>query len=97
MSELSIKVNIAGRTYPLTISMDEEEKIRKAVNLINSKINHLESNYAVKDKQDLLAMTVLEYATQVMEDKLHTTEDEEVVEKLDKLSIEVSNLLEDLR
>ena len=34
MSQLSIKVNIAGRTYPLTIERSEEEMIRKAADNI---------------------------------------------------------------
>ena len=36
MSQLSIKVNIAGRTYPLTIERSEEEMIRKAADNINA-------------------------------------------------------------
>ena len=60
MSELHIKVNIASRTYPLTVSSDEEEEVRKAAQFINDKIKTLESSFAVKDKQDLLAMLALE-------------------------------------
>lgn len=60
MSELHIKVNIASRTYPLTVSDDEEEEVRKAAQFINEKIKTLESGFAVKDKQDLLAMLALE-------------------------------------
>ncbi|MAE15727.1 MAG: cell division protein ZapA [Crocinitomicaceae bacterium] len=63
MSELSIKVVIGGRTYPLTINRSEEEKIRKAVSEIEKNVKHLKNNYAVVDMQDLLAMTALEYAT----------------------------------
>lgn len=63
MSELSIKINIAGRVYPLTIKKDEEEIIRKTAKMINEKIKEYESDYAVKDKQDLLAMCALEYGT----------------------------------
>ncbi len=64
MSELSIKVTIAGRTYPLTIERSEEERIRKAVSEINDNIKNLQDNYAVKDTQDLLAMTALQFSTQ---------------------------------
>ena len=53
MSSLSIKVTIAGRTYPLTIDRNEEEVIRKAAAEINKNIDSLKSNYAVKDVQDL--------------------------------------------
>ena len=64
MSELSIKVSIGGRTYPLTIKRNVEEKIRKAASEIDKNLKELKNNYAVVDTQDLLAMTVLQYATE---------------------------------
>ena len=64
MSELSIKVSIGGITYPLTIKRSEEEKIRKAASEIDKNLKELKNNYAVVDTQDLLAMTVLQYATE---------------------------------
>ena len=64
MSELSIKVSIGGRSYPLTIKRSEEEKIRKAASEIDKNLKELKNNYAVVDTQDLLAMTVLQYATE---------------------------------
>ena len=63
MGEISIKINIADRIYPLRISMEEEEMIRRAAKLINDRIKEFQENYAVKDKQDLLSMAVLHYAT----------------------------------
>ncbi len=63
MSELSIRVNIAGRTYPLTIDTNEEEQVRKAAKLIDEKINELKNQYAVNDTQDYLAMVALELST----------------------------------
>jgi cell division protein ZapA len=64
MAELSIKVGIANRIYPLKINIEEEEAIRKAVKLINDKLKEYEENYSVKDKQDLLAMCALQFATE---------------------------------
>lgn len=66
MSELSIKVSIAGRTYPLTIKRSEEEVIRKAAKKVDDAVNVFRDNYAVKDKQDLLAMAALQMATQAL-------------------------------
>lgn len=63
MSKTSIKVVLAGRNYPLSINEGEEEAIREAVNGINTSIKKLQENYAVKDMQDLLAMTALKLAT----------------------------------
>jgi len=62
MSEVSIKVNIAGRTYPLTISSAEEIQVRQAEEIIEQSVQSFQKNYAVKDKQDLLAMTALQMA-----------------------------------
>ncbi|MEJ5053626.1 cell division protein ZapA [Sphingobacterium sp. MYb382] len=63
MGEISIKINIADRVYPLRVTTEEEEVIRHAAKLINEKIKELQDNYAVRDKQDLLSMCVLQYAT----------------------------------
>ena len=63
MGEISIKINIADRVYPLRVTAEEEEVIRHAAKVINEKIKELQENYAVRDKQDLLSMCVLQYAT----------------------------------
>lgn len=61
--ELPITVTIAGRPYRLTINRKEEETIRKAVKHIEGQIGHYAENYRYSDKQDLLAMVALHYAT----------------------------------
>jgi len=63
MRELSIKIKIANRVYPLTVNTDEEEGIRKAANNINKAVAEYEKMYNVKDKQDLLAMVALKMAS----------------------------------
>lgn len=65
MSEISIKLNIGNRTYPLTINAHEEEPIRMAAKLINDHIKTLQESYAVKDMQDLLAMAALQVASKL--------------------------------
>lgn len=60
-----IKVAIANRMYPLTIPRKDEEVIRKAAKRIEETLKVLESNYAVRDKQDLIAMAALQFATQI--------------------------------
>jgi len=72
MSEISIKVSIGTRTYPLTVKPEEEDVIRQAAKNINDSIKNLQENYAVKDVQDLLAMTALQLATQQLVKKTET-------------------------
>lgn len=62
-NKLSIKVVVAGRSYPLAVREDEQEKVLRAAEDINKAIKTLQDNYAVKDMQDLLAMTALQLAS----------------------------------
>ncbi len=66
MDELSIKVNIADRYYPLSVTAEQEEQVRKASKLINDKLKALEQQFSVKDKQDMLSMCALELATELI-------------------------------
>ena len=60
MGVISLKVVIAGRTYPLNVSEEEQGKVLKAAEDINKAFELLRTNYAVKDPQDLLAMSALQ-------------------------------------
>ena len=63
MGKLSLKVMVAGRSYPLTVNEGEEARVMKAAEDINKSIKMLQDSYAVKDMQDLLAMTALQLST----------------------------------
>ena len=66
MSEkLKIKLSIANRVYPLTVSTSQEEGLRKAAKNIEAMIKQFEQSYSVQDKQDVLAMCALQFASQV--------------------------------
>lgn len=86
MGEISIKINIADRVYPLKVNMDEEEVIRRAAKLINDRIKDYQENYEVRDKQDLLAMSVLHYATAALTaEKKQVDGDTQVADKVYQL------------
>lgn len=86
MGEISIKINIADRVYPLKVNMEEEEIIRRAAKLINDRIKEYQENYAVRDKQDLLSMAVSHYATSSLKaEKKVTVEDTDIAEKVYQL------------
>ena len=75
MDKLSIKLHIANRIYPMKIERKSEEYIRNAVKKIEERLKFYEDNYAIKDKQDLLAMCLIEYAS-----KFETVNNKKVVE-----------------
>lgn len=66
-NKIKIKVNIADRIYPLTIRPEQEEAIRLSVKKIDQMIKQFEQSYAVRDKQDVLAMCSLQYATKLIQ------------------------------
>ena len=80
-NQLKIKLSIADRVYPLTISPEQEEGLRKASKKIDEMIKRFEKNYAVRDKQDVLAMCALQFATQVEQRKIDTIEDKQHIEE----------------
>lgn len=95
-NKLKINVVIAGRTYPLSVNnTKEEEGMRKAANAINKLISMYEQNYAVSDKQDVLAMSALQFASKLeilSLDKSDTNKEE--IQKLNELTELVSSHLE---
>jgi len=83
-NKIKIKVNIADRIYPLTISPEQEEAIRLSVKKIDQMIKQLEQSYAVRDKQDVLAMCSLQYATKLIQKD--NSEDDRNKENLKNIS-----------
>ena len=61
---LKIKISIADRVYPMTILPEQEEGLRRAAKKIEGMIKQFEQSYAVRDKQDVLAMCALQFAAQ---------------------------------
>ncbi|WP_310991694.1 cell division protein ZapA [Aequorivita marina] len=86
---LKIKISIADRVYPLTINPSQEEGLRLASKKIEEMIKKFEQSYAVRDKQDVLAMSALQFAAQVEQKQIDTSsntqETEEKLKALDRL------------
>lgn len=91
---MSLKVVVAGRTYPLTVNPGEEAKVTKAAEEINRAIKVLQDNYAVKDMQDLLAMTALQLSTRSTQASATTVQPDfsEVESSLERLSRDIDDL-----
>ena len=82
MQKLKIKVKIANRVFPLTISRDEEEIVRKAVEAIEDRLKIYESRFEAKDTQDLLSMCLLEMSVKLFQDEQKLKVDSNLENKL---------------
>ncbi len=88
MEKLKINIVIAGRTYPLSVNNTKEEAgMRKAANAINRLISMYEEYYAVSDKQDVLAMCALQFASKAEISSIEKdSTNREVVNKINELT-----------
>lgn len=92
--KLKIKLSIADRVYPLTIDPSQEEGLRKAAKNIEQLVKNFEQNYAVRDKQDVLAMCALQFASKIEQKGIDKMEDtKEVTQRLKALDQLVNSKL----
>jgi cell division protein ZapA (FtsZ GTPase activity inhibitor) len=87
MSEVSVKIEIAGAEYPLKIKEADVDILNKATSFIKDKITEFDKNYTVTDKKDVLAMVLLQTVSEFIK------EDERKSDEINKLQ----SLLDDLK
>lgn len=94
-AKLKIKLSIADRVYPLTIDPSQEEGLRKSAKSIDTLIKQFEQSYSVRDKQDVLAMCALQFASQVEQKSIdNTIVNEHTEQKLNALNKLLDNYLQ---
>ena len=76
MGQFSISITVADRPYKLVIDKESEEIFRRASKLVDDRIKTYSSNYAYKDKQDLVAMVALEHT-------IHYLQNERIINEKD--------------
>ena len=89
--QLSIKVQIAERFYPLKIKRKDEEKIRKAARLINDRVLQYKQRYTDKDTQDFMAMAALQFVINLLD-----CERQQNVVSLEKELVDLNSELDEL-
>jgi cell division protein ZapA len=59
----TIRLDIAGRTYPLSVPEQEVEGLKQAAEAVCDQVDRFREQYHVQDRGDLLAMTALQFAS----------------------------------
>ena len=91
MEDLSIKIKIADREYPMKVKRDDEERVRTASRLINDKLKSYKEQFGIDDKQDLIAMVAFDCLVDKMAaEETHQVIDQTVFEKVKQLNHLVS-------
>jgi cell division protein ZapA len=93
MRELSIKIKIADREYPMKVDPDDEERIRRAGKIINEKLKHYSKHFGIDDKQDLLAMVAFDILVdKSQKEEIDVINDEVILEKVNSLNSLLSSV-----
>jgi cell division protein ZapA (FtsZ GTPase activity inhibitor) len=95
MAEVSLKVNIAGRSYPISVEQEEEGTLNEAVVTVENNVKILQESYAVKDKQDLLAMTALQLSIKLLNNKEDETKNKQILERFNNIDSMLTTYLLD--
>lgn len=94
-NKIRITVVIAGRPYSLKVKAEDEPVILRLTKEINDRIRQFQATYTNKDKQDIIAMTLLNYSVDLHKARTKTTTNLPTNPLSDSLR-EIDNLLDDL-
>ncbi len=78
---VNMNVMIAERNYPLKVLKADEERMHGAVKLVNDRIKEYQQKYEGKDKQDYMAMCLLNFAVEQMSAQATYNENDRLLEE----------------
>ena len=94
MENLSIKLVIGNRSYPMKVPIEEEQKIRNIGKDLNKKIAEIRSQMNIDDLQDILAMIAFKLSVELEDNKGNTSENKDAHKKIENIINEIDKKLE---
>jgi cell division protein ZapA (FtsZ GTPase activity inhibitor) len=90
-----IKLTIAGHSYPMKVTREDEERFRLATSMINDRINVYKQKFdsTNKDDFDFLAMVAIDLVSKYV-DKAAKTDDTELLSELRIMSTEIDDYIQ---
>lgn len=94
MAELSIKIKIGNREYPMKVAVEDEERIRKAGKILHDKIKSYREQFGIDDNQDLLAMVAFDSMVEKMKmEESSVNADDTALDQISRLNQLISENL----
>ena len=94
MENLSIKIKIGDREYPMKVKPEEEQRVRNASKRINEKLRVYREQFGIDDKEDLLAMVAFDCLVSLMKNEEQSTAiDSNTENRLNQLQDLISDAL----
>ncbi|MEO9482357.1 MAG: cell division protein ZapA [Ekhidna sp.] len=92
MAELSIKIRIGNREYPMRVKAEDEERIRRAGKLLNEKIKNYQNQFGIDDAQDLVAMVAFDCLVEKLKrEETSEASDDFALDEISKLNQLIAN------
>ena len=82
MELIAISALIGDRTYRIKIDPADEEVVRHTLKTINDKILEFKTQFAGKDMQDYIAMVLIWFATEQLQNSSRELENEDLSTQL---------------
>lgn len=80
---LTIQLTIGSKSYSLDISRKNEEIYRMAGNLINNTIHRYINNFSELEKEDYMAMSLIDIAVDLVKELSVDNKMDELIKKID--------------
>ena len=94
MGNLSIKLVIGNRSYPMKVPIEEEQKIRNISKELNKKISEIKSQMNIDDLQDVLAMIAFKLSVEIEDNKGISNENKDAFNKIENIINEIDKKIE---
>ena len=94
MGNLSIKLVIGNRSYPMKVPMEEEQKIRNIGKELNKRISEIKSQMNIDDLQDVLAMIAFKLSVEIEDNKGISNENKDAFNKIENIINEIDKKIE---
>ena len=94
MENLSIKLVIGNRSYPMKVPIEDEQKIRNIGKDLNKRISEIKSQMNIDDLQDILAMIAFKLSVELEDNKGQTSEIKDAYKKIENIINVIDKKLE---
>lgn len=85
--QLSIRIKIGNREYPMKVSAQEEAMVRQAGKQLNERMKSYKEQFGIDDPQDLLAMVSFDLLIEKLKiDETVVDNDQVTLEKITHLN-----------
>jgi len=94
LENLSIKLVIGNRSYPMKVPIEDEQKIRNIGKELNKKISEIKNQMNIEDLQDVLAMIAFKLSVEIEDNKNLRSETDNAYQKINNIINEIDKKLE---